>query len=196
MKGWDETHWHAAKHLLCYLKGTRGDTILYSPSHYTGPEFLALKIYSDADWAGDKADRKSVSGYLGVLAGGPIFWSSKKQTCVATSSCEAELIALSRATEQALYMHCFFQPLTNSTQIFTVCQSAMAVVSREKQSYQPKLKHISIRQLHVADEVAKGVVYLTFCPTAIMLADPLTKALPEPMLKLALGLNYLPPNLP
>jgi len=69
---------------------------------------LALKIYSGADWAED--DCKSVSGYLRVLAGGSIFWSSKKQTCVATSSGEAELIALSRATEQALYMH-HFQPL-------------------------------------------------------------------------------------
>jgi len=88
---------------------------------------------------------------------------------------------------------------TDSTQIFTDSQSAMAVVSREKQRYQPKLKHISIRQLHVADKVAKGFVYLTFCPTAIMLADPLTKALPASMLeshKLALGLNNLPPNLP
>jgi hypothetical protein len=105
---------------------------------------------------------------------------------VATSSCEAELIALSRATEQALYMRRFFQPLhipTDSTQIFTDSQSAMAVVSRKKQAHQPKLKHISIRQLHVADAVAKGFVYLTFCPTAIMLADPLTKALPAPMLE-------------
>jgi len=126
---------------------------------------------------------------------------AEKQTCVATSSCEAELIALSRATEQALYLCHFFQPLhipTDSTQIFTDSQSAMAVVSLEKQSYQPKLKHISIRQLNVADKVAKGFVYLTFCPMAIMLADPLTKALPAPMLeshKLALGLNYLLPNL-
>jgi len=83
---------------------------------------------------------------------------SGPQTCLDTSSCEAELIALSRATEQPLYMCCFFQPLhipTESTQIFTDSQSAMAVVGCEKQSYQPKLKHISIRKLHVADEVAK-----------------------------------------
>jgi len=56
----------------------------------------------------------------------------------------------------------------------------MAVVSHEKQIYQPKLKQISISHM------------------AIMLADPLTKALPAPMLeshKLALGLNYLLPNL-
>jgi len=44
MKGWDETHWHAAKHLLCYLKGTRGYIILYSRSHYTGPESWHLKF--------------------------------------------------------------------------------------------------------------------------------------------------------
>jgi len=52
-----------------------------------------------------------LTGYNSQVAGGPIFWSSKKQTGVATSSCEAELIALSRATEQALYMRRFFQPL-------------------------------------------------------------------------------------
>jgi len=94
----------------CYATSREQEATLYSCIHYTGPEFLALKIYSDTNWAGDKADCKSVSSYLGVLAGGPIFWYSKKQNGVATSSCEAELIALSRATGQASTCAASFNP--------------------------------------------------------------------------------------
>ena len=51
--------------------------------------------YSDADWGGDREDRKSTSGYLFQVAGGPVSWRSKKQDSVALSTAEAEYMALS-----------------------------------------------------------------------------------------------------
>jgi len=131
----------------CYATSREQEATLYSRSHYTGPESLALKIYSDADWAGDKADCKSVSGYLGVLAGGPVFWSSKKQTCVATSSCKAELIALSRATEQALYMQPSTCYATSREQEATLYFTAEATILDQN------LWHLKFIQMLIGQEI-------------------------------------------
>ena len=52
--------------------------------------------FSDADWAGDSNNKKTTSGYVFVMNGGAIRWKSRKQTCVALSTAEAEYVALAR----------------------------------------------------------------------------------------------------
>jgi hypothetical protein len=44
---------------------------------------LQLYGFADADYAGDSITRKSQSGYVFMLGGGPISWTSKKQSVVA-----------------------------------------------------------------------------------------------------------------
>ena len=61
-------------------------------------------MYTDADWAGDLDDRKSCSGNVHLLAGGPISWFSKKQTSVALSTMEAEYVALSEAAKETIHL--------------------------------------------------------------------------------------------
>lgn len=53
--------------------------------------------YSYADWAGLKFSRQFPSRYVFLAAGGTISTKSKKQTAVATSSAEAEYMALKTA---------------------------------------------------------------------------------------------------
>jgi hypothetical protein len=52
---------------------------------YRISEVLKIVGYSDADYVGDRDDRKSTSGYVFTLAGGAISWRSSKQELVATS---------------------------------------------------------------------------------------------------------------
>lgn len=59
-----------------------------------------LKGYADADWGGDRGDRRSYTGYVFFLAGGAISWKSEKQTCVALSSTEAEYLSMSSAAKR------------------------------------------------------------------------------------------------
>ena len=70
----NRSHWTAAKRVLRYLKGTANHGIAFTKSE--SGECLG---YSDADWAGDQEDRKSTSGYLFQMAGGPVSWKSRKQ---------------------------------------------------------------------------------------------------------------------
>jgi len=65
---------------------------------------LELMAYSDADWCGDKQDRKSTSGYLFKFLNAPISWCAKKQPVVALSTCESEYIARCMATCQAIWL--------------------------------------------------------------------------------------------
>ena len=60
--------------------------------------------YTDADWAGDIEKRKSTSGFIFLLGNGAISWGSKKQACVALSTTEAEYVALSQATREAIWL--------------------------------------------------------------------------------------------
>ena len=94
-----QTHITAVKQVLRYLNGTRNLGITYWPT--SDPEVLG---YTDADWAQDTLDRKSTSGYVFLLSGGAISWSSKKQTSVALSTMEAEFVALSHATKDTLWL--------------------------------------------------------------------------------------------
>ena len=88
-------HWTAVKWIFRYLKGTRTLGLNY------GGEDEDLNIYCDADWASD-ADRKSVSGYVIMLAGGAMAWSSKKQSTVALSTAEAEYVATTHCAKQVI----------------------------------------------------------------------------------------------
>ena len=92
-------HWKAALHLLHYLKGTKGFGIIYGNVDDPYPIF---KSFMDSDWAmGEK--RRSVTGYIITMGGGPISWASKQQAVVALSSAEAEYIALSFTSHQVLW---------------------------------------------------------------------------------------------
>ena len=74
-------HWTALKRVLKYLAGSCDKGVSIST---TTP--LNIHAYSDADWAGDKDDYISTTGYLLYLGSTPISWSSRKQRFVAQTS--------------------------------------------------------------------------------------------------------------
>lgn len=87
------------KTILRYLKSSRDRGITYGDQ-----DKLLVEGYSDSDWAGDKDSRKSTSGFIFMLNGGPVSWCSKKQPTVALSATEAEYIALTLAAKEATWL--------------------------------------------------------------------------------------------
>ena len=120
--------------------------------------------YSDADWAGDVEDRKSTSGYFFHLSGGAVSWSSRKQSCVALSTAEAEYMALASATQEAVWLHRlaadmlvdFKGPLV----IYEDNQSAIAM-SKNPQ-FHGRAKHIDIKFHYVRDQCNEKVIELQY----------------------------------
>ena len=63
---------------------------------------LDLIGFADSDRVGDNTDQNSTSGYVFMLAKGPISWSSKKQSAITLSSTEAEYRVVVNETTQCL----------------------------------------------------------------------------------------------
>lgn len=60
--------------------------------------------YSDADWADDQDDRKSTSGHITLMCGGPVAWTSRKQDVNALSTLESEYIAAAAAVQFLIWL--------------------------------------------------------------------------------------------
>ncbi|CAB1111435.1 unnamed protein product [Ectocarpus sp. CCAP 1310/34] len=88
------------KRLMRYLKGTTSLGITYRKDAQGGDKLTA---YVDSDFAGDLDDRKSTTGVVLTLAGGPVDTTSVKQTVTATSSAEAEYVAMSKECKIILH---------------------------------------------------------------------------------------------
>ena len=87
-----------AARILRYLRGTISLGIAYNVG---GDQDLVA--YCDSDWGGDR-DRKSQSGYIFFFAGGPIAWTSKKQSTIDLSTAEAEIVAATVCVQEAMWM--------------------------------------------------------------------------------------------
>ena len=95
------------KRILRYLRGTTRFGQLYTK----GAESEVLVGYADADWergggggGGDCNDYKSTSGYMFQIGGTAVMWKSKKQSCVALSTAEAEYMESDRTYTHLLNM--------------------------------------------------------------------------------------------
>jgi hypothetical protein len=167
-------HHAAVLHLLRYVKGTSDLGITYGNN-----EDAVLHGYSDSDWAANIDTRRSTTGYVFFLCGGPVSWRSKVQQTVALSSTEAEYMALTSSAQEAmsLRMLCkdFHVDVDDAVLLYEDNQGAIAM------SINPVMhstaKHISIKQHFIREKVQNGDVRLEYISTVDMIADALTKAL-------------------
>ena len=162
-----------AARILRYLTGS----MEYSIS-FTSKDRQPVLAYADADWAGD-SDRRSQSGYIFLFAGGPIAWSSRKQTCVALSTAEAEIVAASACVQDAIWFMSILSELGMAPKkpitIFEDNEGAIALA--ETSVTGKRTKHIDLRYSFINDAVKTGKVLLTKVDSKKNLADVFTKGL-------------------
>ncbi|XP_073510837.1 uncharacterized protein [Phyllobates terribilis] len=129
--------WNATKRILQYLKETQRLNLKISASGD-----LTLRGYVDTDWAGDRSDRKSTSGYLIKLGENSISWSGRKQVSVALSSTEAEYVSPVYTSQVVIWLkqllEDFGKPLAQPTVIYEDNQGCIKLASSEKISARTK----------------------------------------------------------
>lgn len=170
-----DLHWQAVLYVLRYLKGTLSHGLLF---HRTG---LPLTGYADASYASCPDTRRSVTGYVFVLGGAAVSWSSRTQPTTALSTSEAEYMAACSATQECMWLRGMLtdtgHPPTAATTIYEDNQACIKMA--DNKPHHGRTKHIAVRYHFVSEKVQEGEVKLTYLETARMPADALTKALPR-----------------
>ncbi|XP_057656848.1 uncharacterized protein LOC130894219 [Diorhabda carinulata] len=92
-------HWNCIKRVFRYLKATSDLLLTFKKTNS-----ICIEGYVDATWGDHQDDRRSHTGFIFKLAGGPISWETHKQRTIALSSCEAEYMAASEACKEAVYL--------------------------------------------------------------------------------------------
>lgn len=163
------------KRTIRYLKATKHLKLRLS-SKNCGEKLYA---YSDANWAEDRHDRKSNSGYYCSLNGGAIAWSCRKQDIIALSSTEAEYIALTDTCKEMIWLKRLAAGLNveipMQTTIFTDSQSSISMVNNQK--FSNRTKHIDTKFHFVQNQVSNGSIRLKYVSTEENVADMMTKPL-------------------
>ena len=192
-------HYAAAMHVLKYLKGTKHLGIRYGGANArsklvgydhkvfdkAGMQLIEDKTgfriqgYCDADYGADKETRRSMSAFLYELAGGPIVWKSTLQKTVATSTAEAELVALTSAAKEAIHLRLMLSelgfPQEGPTVIWEDNQACIAMTVNPV--HPQKSKHMDIAYFFTRERVASGEIVAMYIATEHQLADILTKPL-------------------
>ena len=171
-------HWSALMHVVRYVKGTKSLGITYR-----GNSGLYPTLFSDASFASDIDSRRSVSGYISYVGGGPVSWRSKLQSTTALSTCESEYIALCSAAQEAVHLRSLFQELIPSVDgsavgaPIVVFEDNKATIDISKNPcLHEKQKHVDVKYHYVRECVLNQRIRVQYVRTDLMLADILTKA--------------------
>ncbi len=154
-------HWTALKRLLQYLKGTLTQGILYTKDGSS-----SIIGYTDSDWAGDVNDRKSTSGYMFLLSGGPISRRSQNKSVL-------HFLLLKQNTLPWQTQHRSQFGSNNSWQNSSIPLMKHRLYCTKTMSKNPQFhgraKHIDIKHLFIREKVSNGTIMLEYCSTSEML---------------------------
>ena len=123
--------------------------------------------------------KHSTSGFVFHYSQAAISWGSKKQTAIALSSCEAEIMAASEACKEGIYLDNLIDELKLGTgkpfELGTDNTGARALSYNP--SFHDRVKHIERRHYFIRDMVEKHRVSVPYVNTADNMADFFTKPL-------------------
>jgi hypothetical protein len=185
-------HLQAAKRAVGYLAGTPDFCLTFSASSGT-----LLECYCDASFGGDPS-HKSTSGFLLTLAGSPIYWASRKQDRITTSTCDAESQAVMAAVQHVESMRDQLGELgclqTWPTPVYND-NSATVNLSINAKAHKKSVQ-LTRPMAYVRERTLLGVIAPIHVQTTNMPADYLTKNLPPDSFlrcREQTGMEFLPP---
>lgn len=169
-----DIHWKAAQRVLIYAR----DTSEYSIT--LGGNDLTLSGHSDSDWAEQREDRRSTTGFIFCLGKSPVSWKSRRQPTIALSSTEAEYMALTDSAREAIWWRNImneFECIDLSLPTLVNYDNKGAGELALNPCHHARSKHIDVKHHFIRECISNNLISLKQVPTLSMLADILTKPL-------------------
>ena len=168
-------HWKALMHIIGYIRNTLNYSLTYSWNSKLSPH-----AFVDADYRGCKDTRRLTSGYVFMMASGPVTWSSKHQATVTLSTVEAEYVAMSRCAQQMVWMHSWLDEVeveySTPGLIKRDNQGAIALTKNTKDH--SKVKHIDIQHHYIHELIQSKAIIIEQVSSYDNLTNLFTKSLP------------------
>ena len=160
-----------------FVLDTKEYGLKLQPEKLLKDNMVTLTMYTDSDWAGDRENRRSISGFIIFFMNCPIVWKSKQQSSVTLSSTEAEYVALSEAAKEIKFISQALVSLGMKVQypIIVKVDNVGAIFMSENITATNRTRHIDARYHFVHELVEDGVILIQFVRTKDNKADPYTK---------------------
>jgi hypothetical protein len=161
------------RRLLGYIRANRTRGIILRIGEHMG-----VKSFIDAAYGVHTSSGRSHTGCAIVLGeAGPVYVKSGKQKIVTKSSTEAELVAMSDSTSQAIHLRNFVTAQGYDMGPAIIYQDNMSTMALMKRGgpCSERSRHIDIRHFWVAERVANHEVRIEHLGTAEMFSNVLTK---------------------
>jgi len=170
------THWSALKNLIGYLKGES-----FQGLKMRAPKDRRVVAFVDSDYASDRGDRKSISGYLVTIGGCLVSWQSKKQTGVTLSSTESEFVAMSMAATEIKFVVSLLTELFKGPPTLPSIlkeDNTGAIFMAKNTAIGQRTKHVDIRYRFVNDMILCKDLTVEHIRSGDNPSDTMTKNLP------------------
>lgn len=167
-------HYEMAQRVLVHLKSTA-----YRGLFFKSGASLQMECYTDATWLGSTKG-KSTSGIVLMCAGACIAAASQKQSVVAASTFESELIAAAGGAKMVIGARDIlrFLDAPQETTIMHI-DNAATVAFGNVPVYNGKTRHLAARYYYLDQLIEQGVLEIRWISTTRNIADVQTKGLPR-----------------
>ena len=178
MDGATAAHYQSLLRLAKYVIDTKNHTLKLNVTR-NDDNIFNIQGYSDSDYAGNKDDRKSITGIIVYCAGVPIAWKSKGKKAVSLLSTESNYYEISELCTEIIYVKQvleFLKIVINYPIIIRVDNVGAMLLANNPVLIQ-RTKHISVRHHFVREFIEDSILKILFVKLKMNQADIFTKNL-------------------
>ena len=143
---------------------------------------LQITVLCDSDHAHDCKTRRSITGLLAFVGSTPVYWASKRQGCVNSSTYASEFYALRQGVEEIHHLRymlrCLGIPVTKASSLFG--DNLGVIQNAANPDSDLKKKHVAISYHAVREAIAAGSVMPYWLKGKVNMSDIMTKQIGGP----------------